>query len=123
MDDIELDMLIDRKDPVQKLVNHDLDILTTIYFIRQKQGNIGMAQTLIERQLKIGRVIKGLNFPEEEDREVTEILTIAKHADAIIEANDAFIDATKKFSKPKNILDRHIPDCNPYQTLCNEKKR
>lgn len=62
VNDSELSMLIDKEDPVRKLINNNLRGLTSLYFIREKQGNIGMVRTLIERQLRLGRIIKGLNF-------------------------------------------------------------
>lgn len=65
--------------------------MTSIYFIREKQGNIGMVRSMIERQLKLGRVVRGLKFTEDEDNGVTEILTKAKHAQDIIAANKALL--------------------------------
>lgn len=66
-DDIELSLLVDRNDPVRKLIDHNLRCLTSLYFVREKKGNTGMVRTLLERQLKLGRVIKGLNFIGDDD--------------------------------------------------------
>lgn len=55
-----------------------------------------MVRYLIERYLKLGRVIKGLNFIGDADNEITEILTLNKHVKAIISATDALITANKK---------------------------
>lgn len=76
MNDRELDLLVDKEDPVRQLVNHNVQGFKTLYFVIQKQGNIGMVRSFIERQLKIGRMMKGLNFTRDEDNEVTEILTL-----------------------------------------------
>lgn len=73
-----------------------------------------MVRSVIERQLKLGRVVSGLNFIGYEDNEVTEILTTAKHAQAIIAANNALIKSNAKNNTRRNILGPNLPMCNSY---------
>lgn len=53
---------MDREYPVRKLINHNLQGLTTIYFVAEKEDNIGLVRSMTERQLKLERVIRELNF-------------------------------------------------------------
>lgn len=123
VEDDELKMLVDREDPVRKLINHNLQGLTSIYFTREKQGNIGMVRPLIERQLKLGRVVRGLNFKGDENNEVTEILTTAKHAQAIIAANETLIQANAKSKTRRNILGPNIQQCNQYRPIWSDLEK
>lgn len=81
--DEELKTLVDREDPVRQLTNHNTLGLKTIYFTREKQVNIGLVRSMIKRQLKLGRVIRALNFVGDE------VLKTEKHEKAIIAANEA----------------------------------
>lgn len=49
MDDSKLRQLIDRNDPIRRMINYNLQGLTSIYFVREKQGVIGMVRSLLER--------------------------------------------------------------------------
>lgn len=113
--DDELDQLVDRSDPVRRMTDHNLAGLKLLYFVREKQGNIGMVRNYIERrQLQLGRVIKGPNFIEYEKNEVTEVVALAKLEKATIVANEALIASHKKHKKKRNILGEQLPDVNPY---------
>lgn len=79
-----------------------------------------MVQPSIERQIQFGRVIKGLNFIGDAENEVKEILTLNKHAKAIVaSSNDAQLRANQKNTKRRNVLGNFIPECNPYRPVCN----
>lgn len=117
VNDDELKQLVDREDPVRRLINHNLQGLTTLYFVREKQGSIGMVRSLIERQLELGRVIKGLNFIGDDENEVTEIITTTKHGKAIIAANDNLLQMNAKKKVRRNILGPFIQECNPYSPI------
>lgn len=114
VNDHELEKLVDRGYPVRRLIDHNQQGLTLLYFVREKQGGIGLVRNLIERQLQIGRVVKGLNFIWDEDNEIKEIVTLKKHAKEIVAANGAFIKANKKSMKKRSFLGEFIPKCNPY---------
>lgn len=96
--------------------------MTSLYFIRENRGGIGTVHSLIERQLQLVRAIKGLNFIGDSDNTVTEIVTIQKHAAAIVKANDTLLRANEKSGKRRNILGRHLPECNPYRPIWDQDK-
>lgn len=74
-----------------------------------------MVRTLIERQLKLARVIKRLNFIRDDDNEVTDILTTEIHSNAIIATNEKLRKTNSTNEKRSCILGEHITDCNPYR--------
>lgn len=118
----ELEEPIDKEDPVRKLIKNNIYGFTTLYFTREKRGGIRKVRALIERQLQLGRVIKGLNFIGDEDKEVTEVVTLKKHATEIIATNDTLLARNLKNAMRRNILGRHLPDCNPYRPVWNALK-
>lgn len=120
--DDELNQLIDREDPIQQIIDHNLQGMTTLYFIREKKGGICMVRSLIECQIQLGWIIKGLNFIGDTDNVVTEIVTPTKHREEIIADNDKIIRANEKSGKRRNILGKHLPQCNPYRRIWDKEK-
>lgn len=84
--DDEIKQLIDREDLTQQLIDQNLQGMKTLYFIREKRGGIDMVRSLTERQIQLGRVIKGPTFIGDADNVVTEIVKFTKHREAIIAA-------------------------------------
>lgn len=122
MDDRELNQLVDRNDPIRRLIDYNLQGLTALYFVREKQGKIGMVRSLLERQLRLGRIIKGLNFIDDEENEVTEIVLQAKHTNAFIAENETVRQKNLKNNTRKIILGEHIENCNPYVPVWSTHK-
>lgn len=66
------------------------------------------------RQLKLGRVVKALNFIGDEDNEITEVVTLTKHANDFVATNDALLKTAGHNEKRRYILGPFLPNCNPY---------
>lgn len=81
-----------------------------------------MVRSLIERQLQLGWTIKGLNFMGGTNNVVTEIVTLKKHKKAILAANEKILQANEKSGKRRNILGKHLPQCNPYRPIWDKEK-
>lgn len=81
-----------------------------------------MVRALIERQMKLGRVIRGLNCIGNEYIEATEIVTTAKDVIETITANEALAKANIKNKTRRNILGPHLSQCNPHWKVWEEQK-
>lgn len=81
-----------------------------------------MVRTLTERQLRIGQVFNALNFIGDKDNEVTEVITLSKHAKVIVATNNALLKAIKENEKRRYILGPRLPDCNSYDPIWEEEK-
>lgn len=53
---------------------------------------------------------------------LTEIITTTKHAQAIVAANEALLQANAKKKMRRNMLGPYIPECNPYRPIWTDQK-
>lgn len=107
VENAELELLVHREDHIRRLIDYNLSGFCILYFTRIRQGSISEVRGLLERQIQLGRVVKGLDFIGDEENEVTEVVTLAKNA-------KAFITANTKILQRRRIIGEYLQDHNPY---------